>query len=58
MTECKATASAISNVVTMIKSFSSPVSFAYHVGKDIIVNGKNIYHEISTAVSDYDSSNY
>merc|ERR1719253_1114692 len=32
---------------------SSPSSFAYHVGKDIIVNHEDIYHEIVTAISDY-----
>lgn len=42
----------------MISVFDSPTSFAYHVGKDLIVNGKQIYGEITTAVSDYESGNW
>lgn len=42
----------------MIKSFTSPMSFVYHVGKDILVNGKDIFTEVSTAVSDYESQNF
>lgn len=42
----------------MVESFTSPMSFAYHVGKDLIVNGHNIYDEITAAVNDYESANY
>ena len=34
-------------------TFKSPVSFAWHVGGDIIHNGVKITQEIETAVSDY-----
>lgn len=33
--------------------FSSPKSFAYHVGKDLLVNGKDIFGEIKEALGAY-----
>jgi len=42
----------------MIKIFDSPTSFAYHVGKDLMVNGKDIFAEIESAVTDYESGNW
>ena len=38
--------------------FTSPRSFAYHVGKDLIINGKDIYHEISDAIVQYDNQQW
>lgn len=43
---------------TMISIFNSPTIFAYHVGKDLLLNGKDIFHEIETAVTDYEQSNW
>ena len=37
----------------MLASFKNPKSFAYHVGKDLLFNGVNIYHEITSAVTNY-----
>jgi hypothetical protein len=34
----------------MASIFASPQSFAWHVGKDLLVNGVQIYHEIDAAV--------
>ena len=56
--QCKASVQSIENVVKMIKSFTSPWSFIYHVGKDVIVNGKNIINEIETCVTDYRANNF
>lgn len=42
----------------MAAIFKSPTSFAYHVGKDLIINGKDIYHEVSTAITDYKSAKW
>jgi hypothetical protein len=42
----------------MISIFNSPASFAYHVGKDLLVNGKQIYGDINDAVSEYHESNW
>lgn len=38
---------------SMIAVISSPTSLAYHVGKDLLVNGVNIYNETRTAITDY-----
>jgi hypothetical protein len=38
----------------MAAIFKSPSSFAYHVGKDLIINHADIYHEVSAAIKDYD----
>ena len=38
----------------MATIFESPWSFTYHVGKDIIVNGVNIFKDIEAAISDGD----
>eukprot|EP00357_Protocruzia_adherens_P000288 CAMPEP_0114981338 /NCGR_PEP_ID=MMETSP0216-20121206/5488_1 /TAXON_ID=223996 /ORGANISM="Protocruzia adherens, Strain Boccale" /LENGTH=1455 /DNA_ID=CAMNT_0002342997 /DNA_START=218 /DNA_END=4585 /DNA_ORIENTATION=+ len=45
-------------LVNMIEGFASPLSFAYKVGKSLIVNGVEIYHDIDTAVSDFHAGNY
>jgi len=42
----------------MISIFNSPASFAYHVGKDLIVNGAEIYGEVNSAITDYNSGNW
>jgi len=42
----------------MISIFDSPTSFAYHVGKDLIVNGAEIYGEVNGAISDYHAGNW
>jgi hypothetical protein len=39
----------------MLKVYNSFWSFAYHVGKEILVNGHNIINEVKSAVSDYES---
>jgi hypothetical protein len=42
----------------MIAVFSSPTIFFYHVGKDLMINGVQIYGEIKTAVSDYENAKW
>jgi hypothetical protein len=37
----------------MLRIFNSPTSFAYHVGKDLIVNGAEIYRDVNNAIDDY-----
>lgn len=36
----------------------SPHTFAYHVGKDLVVNGRDIYQEVNTAVADYKAQDW
>lgn len=42
----------------MAAIFSSPSSFAYHVGKDLIINGRQIYSEVNNAITDYHSAQW
>jgi len=50
---CKAVESDVEEIVNAFKQMTSPSAFAFHVGKDIVVNHEDIYHEIMTAISDY-----
>jgi len=45
-------------MTAMAAAFTSPTSFAYHVGKDLLLNGRDIYGEISKAITDYDDSQW
>jgi len=37
----------------MIKAFGSPRSFVFHIAKDILVNGVQIFQDIEGIISDY-----
>ena len=58
MKECKATVQEVEKLVAMLKNFKSPLSFAYHVGKNLIVNGVEIYDEIKGSIAAYHSDQY
>ena len=58
MSDCSHLKADWAKLEQMAAIFSSPTSFAYHVGKDIMVNGVQIFHEIETAVSDYKSQQW
>lgn len=58
MQDCTSVKADWEKLVKMISIFDSPASFAYHVGKDLIINGVQIYHEIDTAVKDYENANW
>ena len=38
--------------------FEHPWSFLYHVGKNILVNGKDIYAEVTSGVADWKAQSY
>ena len=42
----------------MLESFKDPKSFAFHVGKDLLVNGVDIYHQIADAITNYRAGKY
>ena len=56
--DCAGGISGIENLVHMAANFASPWSFAYHVGKDLLVNGVAIYHEVDDAIAKYEASDY
>ena len=48
--DCKLVVENIDDLSKMANEFSNPLSFAYHVGKDLIVNSKDIYKQINDSV--------
>eukprot|EP00933_Yihiella_yeosuensis_P035246 TRINITY_DN2875_c0_g1_i1.p1 TRINITY_DN2875_c0_g1~~TRINITY_DN2875_c0_g1_i1.p1 ORF type:complete len:486 (-),score=129.18 TRINITY_DN2875_c0_g1_i1:298-1755(-) len=56
--ECKAADSDIKSVEKALQTMSSPQQFAYHVGKNLILDHVEIFHEISTGITDYDEKKY
>jgi len=55
---CKAAESDIEQLVDALKQFSTPKSFAFHVAKDLVVNGRDIFSEIYQAVGDYKAGKF
>ena len=55
---CEAIEPEFQQLIEMAKQFKSPWSFAYHVGKDLLVNGVEIYHDIDGAVTAYNAKQY
>ena len=58
LVDCKAAYGEIQSFVKAFEQFSNPGTFAFHVGKDLLVNGKDIYQEITQAVSLWNSQSY
>ena len=42
----------------MASEFASPTTFAWHLLKDLVVNGVDIYREITDSVTQWRSGNY
>lgn len=55
---CEAVVTDLKKLEKMAATFSNPFSFVYHVGKDLMVNGKNIYSDIDAAITDWESASY
>ena len=51
LVQCKGVVADWSKITSMAAIFASPASFAYHTGKDLIVNGVQIYHDVSDSVT-------
>lgn len=45
--DCKSVETDLSNIVKMAEIFASPLSLIYHVGKNLIVNGIDIFKKIA-----------
>jgi len=54
MADCTKKSGDWDRLEALAKTLSSPKSFAYHVGKDLLINGKDIFGEIATGIQDYD----
>merc|ERR1712079_4144 len=55
---CKATEGDIKQITSALKQLKHPKSFIFHAFKNLVVNRKDIYKEITTAVSDYRSQTW
>jgi hypothetical protein len=49
--DCKGVVADFERLAQLAAVFSNPVSFAYHVGKDLLLNGISIYHEVEDSVT-------
>jgi hypothetical protein len=58
MSDCSHLKADWERLEAMAAIFDSPTSFAYHVGKDLLINGRDIYSEINTAITDYSAKNW
>merc|ERR1711871_1537965 len=58
LVDCKAAAGEIESFIKGFEQFTNPLSFVFHVGKDLIVNGKDIYGEITQAVQLWKQQSY
>ena len=56
--QCENTGKSVVDVVKGLEAFKSPASYAFHIGKDILVNGKQIYGDIEQAVADWKVQDY
>jgi len=53
MQDCSSVKADWEKLAKMAVVFSSPSSFAWHAGKDLLVNGVEVTKEIETAITDY-----
>lgn len=58
MKDCHGVEADIEKLAKMAAIFSSPASFAYHTGKDIVVNGVQIFDDIEGALTQYKAQKY
>merc|ERR1712054_296517 len=58
LNDCKSTWGEIGEFVDAIEAFSNPASFALHVGKNILVNGKDIHGGITAAIDAFEAEQY
>ena len=58
LSDCEATVSDLEKLSALAALLTNPVSLVYHIGKDLIVNGHDIYHEIEDSVTQYHNAHY
>ena len=44
--QCQNTEQSVVDTIKALGAFKNPITFAYHVGRDLIVNGVIIYHYV------------
>jgi hypothetical protein len=58
ISDCKDIPADATRIVDMVKAFKSPTSFAWHVGKDLLLNGHDIYNDIDDGIKSFNSKNW
>jgi hypothetical protein len=58
MADCSSLKADWEKFAAMAAIFESPTSLVYHVGKDLVVNGKSIYKEINAGITQYEAQNW
>ena len=56
--DCAGIKADITNLEQMAKIFLHPLSLIYHVGKNLIVNGVDIFHKMQSAISSKRQGDY
>lgn len=56
--QCEGVEADVVALEKMLEVFNNPHTFAFHVGKDLMINGVQIYKEINDAVKQFESANY
>jgi hypothetical protein len=56
--DCSNITSDLSQLLKMAEIFEHPLTLLYHIGKELIVNGLNIFRKISSAITAYKSGDY
>ncbi|CDW75594.1 UNKNOWN [Stylonychia lemnae] len=58
VSQCKAIEQDLSAVAKMAEVFSNPFSLIYHVGKNLVINGIDIFEKIAKALIAYGEADY
>ena len=53
--DCQAGVKGAEDIIKMAENFENPWKFAYHLAKDLLVNGVQIYHQIDDSIKAYDA---
>ncbi|CAD7929214.1 unnamed protein product [Amoebophrya sp. A25] len=56
--DCKGTYDQVEAVLASLASFATPQTFAFHIGKDLLVNGVDIFRKMTTAIEAWKMGSY
>jgi len=58
VSDCEGIVADFGTLAKMAAVYSNPWSFAYHIGKDLLVNGVSIYHDTEDSITNYHAGKY
>lgn len=56
--ECGGSYDSLATLIKSCAAFSSPHAFAYHIGKDLLINGVDIFKHVNAAIKAWKEGNY